>query len=260
MDVEWISFSGVDTAEVIQRPAKSKGFTLIELLVVIGIIAILAALLLPALAKAKAKAKRTQCHNNVKQLTLSTHVYVLDFNDYLPAANWNLNASTDGRGWLYDFNQTASVPDLSIAPYRTNNILAYQAGLLWGYINTTKIYLCPMDETNSVFYKQRAQKLSSYLVNGAVCGYGGVAPGSYKSLDFAGDCVLFWQALETNLRDFNDGSSSPDEGITTLHENGTSVGGVDGHVEYIKDLQFKREAQNPAKNRLWCNPGSSNGR
>jgi len=70
------------------RAAKSSGaFTLIELLVVIAIIAILAAMLLPALSKAKQKAKQTSCINNMQEIGLALVMYVGDYNQY-PSCYW----------------------------------------------------------------------------------------------------------------------------------------------------------------------------
>jgi len=149
---------------------------------------------------------------------------------------------------------------MSAAPYNTNPQLAYEGGLLWDYLRNYTVFRCPMDKTNTVQYTQRAQKMSSYLMNGAVGGFGSISPNSYKTGAFRQDAIILWQALETNGPDWNDGSSSPDEGITKLHALGTSVGVVDGHVEYMKTVRFYAEINIATKNRLWCNPGTANGR
>jgi prepilin-type N-terminal cleavage/methylation domain-containing protein/prepilin-type processing-associated H-X9-DG protein len=69
------------------QPQTKTGFTLIELLVVIAIIAILSAMLMPALAKAKDKAKTVACASNLRQIAMGYHMYMMDFNYHMPTTD-----------------------------------------------------------------------------------------------------------------------------------------------------------------------------
>ena len=96
-----------------------RAFTLVELLVVIAIIGILAALLLPTLAAAKAKAKQTQCINNQKQLALGMQMYVDDNRNTFPgiaSRRYGFNAPD----WIYWRTNTALYPPFTQSPILTS--------------------------------------------------------------------------------------------------------------------------------------------
>jgi prepilin-type N-terminal cleavage/methylation domain-containing protein len=232
-----------------RRIKSNQAFTLIELLVVIAIIGILAGLLLPVLGAAKDRAVRTVDVNNLKQMVQALTLYGNDNQDNSPWSNWLAGDATNRQGWLYTFNPLAAGPARFDA----------RTGAFWPILQSSNMYFCPRDRSTPTF-SQRDEQSSTYVMNGAVNGYDQDLFPPLKLSQMPPGGIVLWEPDESDTNNFNDGASSPDEGLTTRHSQGGVYGEYNGAVAFMKRSAWNDGVAQPVANQFWCYPDSPNGR
>jgi prepilin-type N-terminal cleavage/methylation domain-containing protein len=229
---------------------RQRGFSLVELLVCIGIIAVLLAVLLPALGKARERAVRVKCMANLRQILQATISYVSDNAGSLPQPNDILLENSPPRvGWLYN-------PPIA----NPANPLQVQTGALWPYLGHREVYMCPLATTT--YISGPSQQMTSYLMSMVVLGFG-TRNYSFPLRRMNPRGILFWEAGEDEAgyvtpSSWDDGAAYPFGGLTTRHANGAQIGSFDTSVEWMSSADYQSElAKFPG--RFWCNPDRAKG-
>jgi len=208
-------------------PSPGSGFTLIELLTVIAVIAILAALLLPALSRAKSKAWEINCLGNLKQLTLGWLMYPDDNDGLLPYNNGGAPSGAPPGFWVLGIAAT----DLN-----TTNI---EAGTLYRYIGNPRVYKCPADHSQVV--GGSTPRVRSYSIEGLLGAPPPAHLSSFKQIVSPGPASVF-VAIDENETSIEDGTFGIDRDPysqwinlpSDRHNRAAMLSFADGHVKRFK--------------------------
>jgi prepilin-type N-terminal cleavage/methylation domain-containing protein/prepilin-type processing-associated H-X9-DG protein len=154
-----------------------RGFTLIELLVVIAIIAILAAILFPVFAQARAAARKTSCLSNLKQLGTGMMMYTQDYDEKFPSWNWGFFCNGGNAGQARDSS-------------------AFWTAAILPYVKNTGVYRCPDDIltwndawANCSDDQGKKDPFGPYRPNGTICNFWETCNQNYVSYAMSEDLL-----------------------------------------------------------------------
>jgi len=271
---------------------RERAFTLTDLLVVMVTLAILAAVMLPALGRSGDNGMRMACLNNLRQLGMAQNMYTGENQDYMPWPNWGTDCSPVPAGWLYGpcgpntpNDQTAATP----ANWSTRRVANLKTGVYWQYLQNPDVFICPVFASVVVGSHATAfpgfnwqgylNKLSSYCMNGASAFFPALGKNNlyqYRTCKasqiWSPSCIILWEpdgrVGSGNGDGYNDGANYPNstEGVSILHVTGANVLAVGGSSRFMSFADFLAELNNPPQSQihapkglLWWNPNQQNG-
>jgi prepilin-type N-terminal cleavage/methylation domain-containing protein len=228
------------------RKTKSSGFTLIELLVVIAIIAILASLLLPALARAKARAQRIGCTSNLKQVGLSFRLFATDHGDKFP-----FNVFTSEGGTVTG-NNTADLTDRTDRTKSGTAVDIYRS--LSNELVTPKVLVCNSDsgkskasdflnQTTINSFGQQGQDNSALSYAAGVTADEG-KPQTILSADRNIEGMGTLDRTAVGSTDKWGNAATPSAAGAGIHVRAGNIGLGDGSVQQVTDKGLQKQIDN----------------
>ncbi len=225
---------------------RQNGFTLIELLVVVAIIALLIAILLPSLGKAREQGRITQCLANQRSMAQATVVYSYEYKDMLVSSWTDFRARTDS--WV-DWPKSAAgayltYPELDSATDVGAHKRGIESGVLFPYMSNVKAFHCPSDVRDRKGYTGGAMAYATYSRPNGLNGqtavdtqFGGPGRVARRQADLWQPTENFASVEESDPRGLNvnawvmrlDSEVWVDP-LTVWHGNLGTIGFADGHA------------------------------
>jgi prepilin-type N-terminal cleavage/methylation domain-containing protein/prepilin-type processing-associated H-X9-DG protein len=237
---------------------QKRGFTLIELLVVIAIIAILAAILFPVFAKAREKARQSNCLSNVKQIMTAHLSYCQDYDEAFCPTMPNPAAGP----FLYPAAPSPAASYKSSDGSTTGNFATWM-DIVYPYVKNGQVFKCPSNKawTAGDCYYGYSAALGGYLRSYYLySSYGGV-PVSLSEVQRPSECIavcdfaISYALYMTNPKDFANYAVNPTYTFVQPHNEGLNIGFVDGHAKWFKatsgDLMNGNKTNGSYDNKLW---------